>query len=100
MDSVPVDCAEKPFSSTPGNNKKLKRGKLLRPEDITEMKTRRTDREAAEAIRSAADKIMDAAVLITNCMNDLKPELRALSNRNYREIQISTNAVKQLVRFP
>ncbi|XP_075264349.1 uncharacterized protein LOC142356294 isoform X2 [Convolutriloba macropyga] len=87
---------QRPISSTPGNNKKLKRGKLLKPEDIAELKCKRPEREAAEAMKNAADKIMDAALLISNCMKELRPELKALSNRNYREIQISTNAVKQL----
>ena len=50
-------------------------------------------------MKVAADEIMEAAQLIINCMTELKPELKALSNRNYREIQISTNAVKHLVRF-
>ena len=87
----------KQLSSTPGNMKKLKRGKALNPEDVALLKSRKTDREAAESIKNAADKIMEAAQLIINCMNELRPELKALSNRNYREIQISTNAVKQLV---
>ena len=59
--------------------------------------TRHADREAAEAIKIAADKIMEAATLIVNCMTELRPELKTLSNRNYREIQMSTNAVKQLI---
>ena len=59
--------------------------------------TRYVDREAADAIKMAADKIMEAAALIVNCMTELRPELKSLSNRNYREIQMSTNAVKQLV---
>ena len=40
---------------------------------------------------------MNSAMLITTCMNDLKPEIKALSNRNYRKILFSTKAVKQLV---
>ena len=59
--------------------------------------TRYVDREAADAIKMAADKIMEAATLIVNCKTELRPELKSLSNRNYREIQMSTNAVKQLV---
>ena len=51
----------------------------------------------ADAIKMAADKIMEAATLIANCMTELRPELKSLYNRNYREIQMSTNAVKQLV---
>ena len=58
--------------------------------------TRYVDREAADAIKMAADKIMEAATPIVNCMTELRPELKSLSNRNYREIQMSTNAVKQL----
>ena len=92
-----VEKAGKQLSSTPGNTKKLKRAKTLNPEDVAILKSRRVDREASESIKNAADKIMEAAMLIINCMNELKPELRALSNRNYREIQMSTNAVKQLV---
>ena len=59
--------------------------------------TRYVDCELADAIKMAADKIMEAATLIVNCMTELRPELKSLSNRNYREIQMSTNAVKQLV---
>ena len=59
--------------------------------------TQYVDREAADEIKMAADKIMEAATLIVNCMTELRPELKSLSNRNYREIQMSTNAVKQLV---
>ena len=87
----------KPLSSTPGAVKKVKRARTINPDDVAEFKSRKIDREATDSIKAAADKIMDAAMLFINCMNDLKPELRALSNRNYREIQISTNAVKQLV---
>ena len=86
------------LSSTPGNKKlKAKRNKAMNPDEVTESKVRRIDGEASEAMKLAADKIMDAATLIVNCMTELKPELKALSNRNYREIQMSTNAVKQLV---
>ena len=85
-----------PKSSMPAN-RKMKRCKLVKPEDITEMEVRRADMEAASAIREAADKIKEAAVMIVNSMQELKPEIKALSNRNYREIQMSTNAVKQLV---
>ena len=35
--------------------------------------------------------------MIVNCMQELKPEVKSLANRNYREIQMSANAVKQLV---
>ena len=58
---------------------------------------RRADLEAAQAIKGAADKILEAANLITNCMNEFRPELKALANRNYREIQMSSNAIRQLV---
>ena len=87
----------KPLSSTPGAVKKVKRARTISPDDVAEFKSRKIDREATDSIKAAADKIMDAAIFFINCMNDLRPELRALSNRNYREIQISTNAVKQLV---
>ena len=87
----------KPLSSTPGNVKKVKRARTINPNDVAEYKARKIDREATESIKAAADKIMEAAMLFINCMNELRPELKALSNRNYREIQISTNAVKQLV---
>ena len=87
----------KPLSSTPGAVKKVKRARTINPDDVAEFKARKIDREATESIKANADKIMDAAMLFINCLNDLRPELRALSNRNYREIQISTNAFKQLV---
>ena len=83
-------------SSTPAN-RKLKRTKPIDPEDINAMEIKRVDTEAANAIKEAADKIMQAAAMIVNCMQELKPEIKSLSNRNYREIQMSTNAVKQLV---
>ena len=59
--------------------------------------TRYVDYEAADAIKMAADRIMEAATLIVNCMTELRPELKSLSNRHYHEIQMSTNSVKQLV---
>ena len=72
---------------------------MLNPDDISEMEIKRADLEASYAIKAAADKIMDAANLIVNCMTELKPELKSLANRNYREIQMSANAVKLLVRM-
>ena len=99
----PADkCKEhekKPLSSTPGVNKKikLKRSKAINPDEISETKIRRVDREASDAMKNAADKIMEAATLIVNCMTELRPELKSFSNKNYREIQMSTNAIKQLV---
>ena len=85
-------------SSTPAN-KKIKRTKTINPDDITEMEVRRSDLEASLAIKEAADKIVHAAEMIVNCMQELKPEIRSLTNRNYKEIQMSTNAVKQLVSY-
>ena len=58
---------------------------------------RRADLEAAQAIKRTADKILEAANLIANCMNEFSPEFKALANRNYREIQMSSNAIRQLV---
>ena len=97
----PLIEPKKPLSSTLGNIKKLKikRNKALDPDDVSQSKLRRVDREASDAMKMAADKIMEAATLIVNCMTELRPELKALSIRNYREIQLSTNAVKQLVRI-
>ena len=40
---------------------------------------------------------MEAANLIINYMTELRPEIKSLANRNCREIQMSANAVKQLV---
>ena len=91
--------SQKPVSSTPGNLKKVKRSKTVTPGEAIELKYRRVDREASDAMKTAADKIMEAATLIVNCMTELRPELKALSNRNYKEIQMSTNAVKQLVNI-
>ena len=85
------------YSSTPAN-RKFKKVKTINPEDIAEMEYRRADLEAVNAIRESAEKITQAAVMIVNCMEELKPEIKSLANRNYREIQMSTNAVKQLVR--
>ena len=92
------DFAKPKFSSTPAN-RKLKKTKAINPEDITEMEVQRADLEAASAIKEAAEKISQAAVAIVNCMQELKPEIKSLANRNYKEIQMSTNAVKQLVSF-
>ena len=50
-------------------------------------------------MKKAADKVMEAATLIVICMTELRPEFKALSNKNNREIQMSTNEVKQLVRI-
>ena len=88
---------EKPkFSATPAN-RKVKTSRAINPEDITQMEVRHADMEAANAIKEAAQEIKQAAVLIVNCMQELKPDIKALANRNYREIQMSSNAVEQLV---
>ena len=57
---------------------------------------RRADLEAAQAMKGAADITLEAANLIGNCMNEFRPELKALVNRNYREIQMLSNAIRQL----
>ena len=75
----------------------MKRARTINPSEVNDTKYRRVDREATDAIKAEADKMMEAADKIINCMSELKPELKSLSDRNYREIQISTNAVKQLV---
>ena len=84
------------MSSTPGN-KKLKRLRTINPDEISDMEVKRADLQASYAIKAAADKIMEAANLNINCMTELRPEIKSLANRNYREIQMSANAVKQLV---
>ena len=86
------------YSSTPAN-KKLKRGKVVHPEEVPERKKRREKMLAANAMREAAEKITEAASMIVKCMKELKPEIKSLDNRNYREIQLSANALKQLVSF-
>ena len=85
------------LSSTPGNAKKMKRGKTYGPKEVAVTEVQRAEIEASEKISKAADKIMDAAVLIIDCMKELKPSISSLANRNYREIQMSSNALKQLV---
>ena len=86
-------------SSTPGNGcKKIKRPRIVHPDQMADLEVKRADLEAAQAIKLAADKIMDAAVLISNCVKELKPELKSLANRNYRKVQMSCNAIRQLVR--
>ena len=84
------------FSLTPGN-KKLKRLRTTNPEEINDMEVKRADLQASYAIKVAADKIMVAANLIINCMKELRSQFNTLANKNYREIQMSANAVKQLV---
>ena len=91
-----VEFEQPKGTSTPAN-RKLKRAKAIHPDEITEMEVRRADLEASVSIKQAADKIMEAATMIVNCMQDLRLELKLLANRNYREIQMSSNAVKQLV---
>ena len=88
---------EQPKDSSTPANRKLKRARVINPDDLTDMEVKRADLEASNSIKQAADKIMEAATMIINCMQELKPEIKALSNRNYREIQMSTSAVKQLV---
>ena len=86
------------FSSTPGKKtKKVKRPRIVHPDEMADLEVKRADLEAAEAIKLAADKIMEAAVLISNCVRELQPEIESLANRNYREIQMSSNAMRQLV---
>ena len=84
-------------SFTPGNAKKMKRGKTYGPKQVEMTEVQRAEVEASQKISQAADKIMEAAVLITGCMKELKPSIASLANRNYREIQLSSNALKQLV---
>ena len=94
------------LSSTPGN-KKLKKRKAVGPEEVTDVLVQKAELEASKAIIRAADKIADAADKIVNCVIELrsdirtefKPAVTALGNRNYREMQMTTNAVKQLVIF-
>ena len=71
--------------------------RVVNPDEITELEVKRADLEAAHAIKAAADKIMEAGNLIINCMTELRPEIKSLANRNYREIQMSLNAIRQLV---
>ena len=96
---ITTDCAaiEQPKCSSTPANKKLKQTKTINPQDVKEKKLLRADLEAANAIKEAAAKITDAAAMIVSCMQELKPEIKSLANRNYREIQMSANAVKQLV---
>ena len=77
----------------------MKLPRYVNPDEITELEVKRADFEAARAVKEAADKILEAANLIVNCMTEFRPELKALANRNYREIQMSSNAIRQLVRF-
>ena len=88
---------ELPASSSTPANKKMRKTKAVNHEEIAELETRRADLRVSQAILEAANKISNAAEMIVNCMQELKPELRSLANRNYREIQMSSNAVKQLV---
>ena len=97
-----VKKIDKPKDSSTPANKKIKR--TINPDDVYAMKMNRAENESGKAIKEAADKISqaaekisEAAAMISNCMQEFKPELKSLSNRNYREIQMSTNAVKQLV---
>ena len=71
--------------------------RVVNPDEITELEVKRADLEAAHAIKAAADRIMEAGNLIINCMTELRPEITSLANRNYREIQMSSNAIRQLV---
>ena len=64
---------------------------------MADLEVKRAYLEAAEAIKLVADKIMEAAVLISNCVRELQPEIKPLGNINYREIQMSSNAMRQLV---
>ena len=61
------------------------------------MEVKRGDLQTSYAINAEADKIMEAANLIINCMTELRPEIKSLANRNYQAIKMSANAVKQLV---
>ncbi|XP_075261942.1 uncharacterized protein LOC142353562 isoform X2 [Convolutriloba macropyga] len=89
-------AVEAPQCSSTSGNKKLKRPRIVHPNEMAELEVKRAELEASEAIKTAADKIMDAAVMITNCMRELQPKLKSIANRNYREIQMSANAIRQL----
>ena len=86
------------MSSSPGDAKRLKRGRTYGPEDICDVEVKKADLRASRAITAAAEKINDAAESIVNCVTELKPALQALANRSHREIVQSAGAVKQLVR--
>ena len=85
------------MSSTPGNGKKPKRARTLGPDEVPSAESRKAEAQAARAITSAAGRIADAAEVMINCMNDFRGNIASLANRNYREIQQSTGALKQLV---
>ena len=69
----------------------------MHPDEIADLEVKRADLEAAEAIKLAADKIMEAAVLISKYVKELMSDIKSLANRNYREFQMSSNAMRQLV---
>ena len=80
--------------STPADGKNFRRGKTVGPLGARE---EQVELKAANSIVAASERIMDAAEIIVNCMNELKPTLSSLANRNHREIVNSAYAVKQLV---
>ena len=85
----PVKRAE----STPANKNKSKQAKgtsQLDPRDEFLVK-------AGQDFKHAAELLMDASSNQVNSMKSLEAAIEKLANRNYHEIQSSTDAVKQLV---
>ena len=103
-----VQCSSRAataVSSTPGNVKKQKKRKIVGPSEIEQVQFQKGELESFKAISKAADKMMEAAESIVRCIKELRSDLRtelkpaitSLGIRNYGEIQLSANAIKQLV---
>ena len=83
----------KRVESTPANKNKSKQAKgtsQLDPRDEFLVK-------AGQDFKHAAELLMDASSNQVNSMKSLKAAIEKLANRNYHEIQSSTEAVNKLV---
>ena len=86
-------------SSTPGNVKKTKRGKTMKPDEVKEMVERNMQREISRKQLEASEKQIDTINLLNNTVKELNASVRALENRNYNQLQQFSNQMKYMVSF-
>ena len=86
-------------SSTPGNVKKPKRGKTMKPDEVKGMVEKNMQREISRKQLEATEKQIDTINLLNNTVKELNASVRALENRNYNQLQQFSNQMKYMVSF-
>ena len=69
-------CEEVATPSTPADGREVKRGRTVVPFDARE----EVELKAANSIVAASERVMDAAEMIKNCLNELKDTLNSFGN--------------------